>query len=569
MNIQSVNMLTQIIESGSVKQFPSTGIGDVLKAQVVGKSDSEVILRLENGNVISASTETPLDVQAGDSIELQIKDKIDGKIILETLKNSNGEILKNSNTARIVNLLNSLGITPNAKNVDVINEMMTKQMPLTRENILAVLKGITKFAELDIPKAVFMLANNIAFQEKNIEILSQYQEGKIKLGNQIKELMNAFDKIEAPKVLNEVLKKLESIDKGNMNKAVDSLIERVVKNSKAIIENSYTNIEIKPESKQNNQTSKTAQKNDNKQTEQIIIKPEQISILKKVINNKIDKLINIIQANQEENIDIEINDFKKAIINMPDDELREIIKQMPKSEKEAVLKLLETGKNILIDNKNTGIETKEIQIKDINVLKNETKSHFQKHFINPLTDNLKDDLNITENYRELMGKLDTIKESAFARTGSTDIRALIANTQNNIRFMQDLSQYNAFVQIPLNIWGKETNGQLYVLKKDKRKIDPANASIFLSLDMPNLGLTEVFVKVQGKNVECNFRMENEDLVSFLKENAHKLAQSLNTYGYKFVSVNCSLIEKKTGIIEADKNFGSDVTGKKLSIDVKV
>ncbi|MGE5473116.1 MAG: flagellar hook-length control protein FliK [Ignavibacteriales bacterium] len=599
MNIQSVNMSAQLIESTSVKQFPREGIGDVLKAQVIGKSDSEVILRLENGNVIPASTEIPLDVQVGDSIQLQITDKKDGKIILETLKNSNGEILKNSNTTQIANLLNSLGITPNAKNIDVVNEMMIKQMPLTKENIQTVLKGIAKFADLDIPKAVFMLANNIAFEEKNIEILSQYQEGKIKLGNQIKELINALEQIDDPKILNEVLKKLDNIDKGNISKAVDLLIERVVKNIKPTIENnsvfnqiktgSEQNSEVpeiiqkagnkqnnqiidipqKTDSKQSNQTTDIIQKNDNKQAERILLKPEQIEQIKKVITEKIDNLTNIIKTNQEENIDIEINEFKKAVLDMPNDELSEAIKQLPKNEKEAIFKLLGTNDDNLNTNNNSELKTREIELKDIEALKKEIKTHFEKHFINPLTDNLKEDLNITESYRELMGKLETIKDSIFAKTDASGIQTLIANTEDNINFMRDLSQYNAFVQIPLNIWGKETNGQLYVLKKEKRKIDPSNASLFLSLDMPNLGLTEVFVKVQGKNVECNFRMENEDLVSLLKENSHKLAQSLNAYGYKFISVNCSLIEKKTGIVEVDKNFENDVRDKKFSIDVKV
>jgi len=566
MNIQSINASVQILESNSIKQFPHEGIGDVLKAQVVGKSDSEVVLRLENGNVITASTEIPLDVQVGDTIQLQIKDKQDGKIMLETLKSNNGEIIKNSNTDQIRILINSMGITPNDNNISVVNEMMNKQMPLTRDNVQAVLKGITKFAELDIPKAVFMLANNIPFEEKNIKMLSQYQEGKIKLGNQIKTLVDLVDQIEDPKLLEEALQKLNKIDEGNKSKAIDSLVEKVIKSSVNTSENNFKNDNkqvIVPQIKIDENTQKTDKRN----TEPFIIKQEQISLIKKVITDKIDFLIKDLASNIQDNADVQINDIKKAVMNMSDDQVNEVLKQMPKNEKETIIRMLET---IVKKDDIFSIDKKEfINTKDIETLKKEINSHFQKHFINPLSDSLKDDLYITENYKELMGKLESIKDSISARTGTSEIQTLIGHTEENINFMRDISQYNAFVQIPLNIWGEETNGQLFVLKKDKRKIDPANASIFLSLDMPNIGLTEVFVRVQGKNVDCNFRMESENLVCFLKNNANKLVQALNSNGYKFISVNCSKIDKKTGIIEVEKNFENDNKGKKFSIDVKV
>ena len=590
MKIEALNAPVQILESNSIKQLPRDGIGDVLKAQVVGKSDAEVILRLDNGNVISASTEIPLDVKVGDTIQLEVKGKQDGKIMLETLKNDSSEIIKNSNTEQIQNLLNSLGITPNSKNVDVINEMMIRQMPLTKENVQSVLKGITKFAELDIPKAVFMLANNIPFEEKNIEILTQYQEGKIKLGNQIKSIGEMIDQIEDPKLLNEVLQKLNKIDEGKTNKAVDSLVEKVIKYAGNVIqegktikhegkalENNYKNENVQTTIPLRGSIDKNIQKIQNKEVDFPVIKQDQVATLKKVITDKIDNLISILKTNTEENVEVKINDLNKAVINITDDELKEVIKQMPKNEKETIVKLLgdiATKDKLPLFGQKSDVKSDEVislvdaESNDIVSLKEEIKSHFQKHFISTSSDSLKDDLNVTENYKELMGKLESLKENLVSRAGTNEMQTLIGRTEENINFMRDISQYNAFVQIPLNVFGQETNGQLFVLKKDKRKIDPANASLFLSLDMPSIGLTEVFVKVQSKNVDCNFRMENEDLVSFLKENAQKLVQLLNSQGYKFISVNCSLIEKKTGIVEVDKNFEND-KDKKFSIDVKV
>lgn len=566
MRIDGLNAPVQILQSNSIKQFPKEGVGDVIKAQVVGRTESEVLLRLENGNVIPASTEIPLDVQIGDTIELMIKSKQDGKIFLETLKNENGEIIKNQNTEQIKNLLSSLGFTSNPKNIEVVNEMMAKQIPLTRENVQAVMNGILKFSTLDIPKAVFMLANNIPFEEKKIEMLSQYQDGKIKLGNQIKSLMSMLDRTDDTDILKGILQRLNRIDEGYKNKVLDTLIGETIKYIQKVPERNIHNITGQPDFSKLS-ADENLPKNIINDGKSVTIKQEQIPLIKKVITDRIDILTNALKIKPDENFDSGLKEIKNSIINMNNDEFGEIIKQIPKNEKEVILKLLG---NMQKDRDIFAIKTEpDIKAADAESIKKEIKSHFQKHFINISSESLKDDLNITESYKALMGNLEAVKDSIQVKTETLGIRNLIGQTQDNINFMKDMSQYNAFVQIPLNIWGNETNGQLFVLKKDKRKIDPANASIFLSLDMPNIGLTEVFVKIQGKNVDCSFRMENQDLVSFLKENANKLIQSLNVQGYRFISVNCSLIEKKTGIIEADKGFENSDSGKKISIDVKV
>ncbi|MDL2273877.1 flagellar hook-length control protein FliK [Oscillospiraceae bacterium OttesenSCG-928-G22] len=94
--------------------------------------------------------------------------------------------------------------------------------------------------------------------------------------------------------------------------------------------------------------------------------------------------------------------------------------------------------------------------------------------------------------------------------------------------------FSEYVQLPVVINGEKSSVELYVFsdgKKKNKKIDPKNATVFLSLGTANLGRVESFIKVTDKVVECDFTLENRESAEFMKRHGKELYPLLESAGY--------------------------------------
>ena len=87
--------------------------------------------------------------------------------------------------------------------------------------------------------------------------------------------------------------------------------------------------------------------------------------------------------------------------------------------------------------------------------------------------------------------------------------------------------------------------------------------------MPNMGLTEVFINVTGKNVICNFRVQDDKIVSLIRKHASELVSALNGKGYNFVNIECGFIQKRTNLLDMNKVSIYGTTGKRQFFDVRI
>ncbi|MCL2083138.1 MAG: hypothetical protein FWH04_07885 [Oscillospiraceae bacterium] len=113
---------------------------------------------------------------------------------------------------------------------------------------------------------------------------------------------------------------------------------------------------------------------------------------------------------------------------------------------------------------------------------------------------------------------------------------------DTLRFTHQMNQCSSFLQIPLQIGQEKTMAQLYVFNdsKKKKKIDPKNATMFLSLLTIFLGRVEGFVTVIGSNVECDFSLSNEDVVRHFRKKSTGLAELLEAKGYRLARMSSSV-----------------------------
>ncbi|MBZ4646811.1 MAG: hypothetical protein JG777_2300, partial [Clostridia bacterium] len=166
---------------------------------------------------------------------------------------------------------------------------------------------------------------------------------------------------------------------------------------------------------------------------------------------------------------------------------------------------------------------------------------------------------------------ETIKTKIAGLNASekNDILDTVNDIEESIHFLHHLNKFTAFVQIPVNINDYNTTAELYVFKdtRGKKKIDPSNATIFLSLATANLGQIEAFISIINKNVECNFQMKEKETLSFIKNNITPLYSLLEGHGYKLIKVTYKEVTEKTNIMSVQQH--GKQAGKRYSFDIRV
>ncbi len=151
---------------------------------------------------------------------------------------------------------------------------------------------------------------------------------------------------------------------------------------------------------------------------------------------------------------------------------------------------------------------------------------------------------------ELLFKLSIFHE-ALERTNFENKAQLLEQTQrllNGMKAVMDISQF-VYAQIPVTLSEKNNTVEMYVFRKKNsaRKIDPANVSILLALDLPSIGHTESLIVIKGKEVSLRFEVSNEEAKAVFLRNTTELYRMLAEIGYKLVGTHVSLCKEATRI----------------------
>ena len=225
--------------------------------------------------------------------------------------------------------------------------------------------------------------------------------------------------------------------------------------------------------------------------------------------------------------------------------------------------LLNSKKEVLdIDSKN-----------DLTKVNNDTdfKKLIDNLYVNVNSKTLDKDINVKNVYKEIYQNLELIKTQIKSSDMPTKNEVLnkIDTIQNNIKFINEVNSNTSYIQIPLKMWDNTTTGELYVLKKNKKKkaIDADNATVFLSLNTQNLGQVDFLIGFKNKNINLNLRLENSKIIDFIKANYKELHERLENKGYKLVNIKYKLIDENINLLNADEYAIKEE--KNTSIDYKI
>ena len=135
-----------------------------------------------------------------------------------------------------------------------------------------------------------------------------------------------------------------------------------------------------------------------------------------------------------------------------------------------------------------------------------------------------------------------------ARQAMARAAALVSGT---LQMTEQMPAGTAVVPIPVAWQQHKTTAELFVLEDSRRKgkkIDPANATLFVSLGTQHMGRVETLVKIVGKHVECVLSSERDEAVAFLARHEADLGARLEEEGYRLVRMTAQRREKPADLL---------------------
>jgi hypothetical protein len=519
----SENVLIQ--QTGALDILSRLDTGDTLRARVVDITANELLLKLFDGTLINAGTMTPIDAKKGELLDFIVKNKVNNQLFLEIMKDGVQNAAQPNVEDEIKNKLAQLGIKPDRRNMETAAELRANGTQLNAENITKVVDAVLRFKNLGIAKAAYLVSNNIIPEEKSITSLNRFVEGRVRLSSELLDLASSLAEIQDKDVAFAILKKLNAMDYPSQKSGETSDVSTSpIHYENGKIYNSQKNWHIE---------GNVAQKSEKEHWSR---KPE-LSRNGNIGTENLDKTV--------KNVDIEGNEILQLKKKTAD--FVNYKENIEKSEKE-----LADFLNVILASQGSRSAGKGRS--ETNNVAQVIKKSFEKMFAKINEEVEGRDINVKEFYRDIYKKLEIVRKVLEETDipGKQEILNKVDNIKSDINFLNELNKHTVYFQIPLKIFDKNTNGELYILKRNngRKRIDPQNATVFLSLDTENLGQVDSLISVNKKNVSLNFRLEKNEIIDYIKENYIQLYEGLAKKGYKLVDIKYRLIDEKVNLLNA-------------------
>lgn len=463
--------------------------GQMVQGEVVSMQGNQVQLLLGNEMLLNATLESQVGINVGQLMSFQVKSNSGSLISLLPLS------VNLTTDENVMKALNEASLPVTDKTVEMVNTLMKEGMPIDKETLLNINKEMMTFPETDVETIVQMERLKIPVTGENIAQFEAYKNYNHKIADGITELQNQLDALihmggngEGTAVENpqEFLSQLlKFYGEGAEEITISEGIPKPVNDGTAASEAVETN-------------------------------PEALTEKNEILNS----------------------DEKQTFLS----ELKEI------GVSQKTITLFETGQ---INTKQLAalLQTENLSGEQLSKLFG--SKEFGKLLQNELTEQLLlkpeqiSKEKIEEYYTNLRNQTEKLLQ-ILENTGRADTPAAksLQNLNRNVDFLNQMNQMFTYVQLPLKMGEDAAHGDLYVYtnKKNLMKKD-GNVSALLHLDMPHLGMVDVYVAMQAERVSTKFYLQDESVMDFIEEHMDVLTARLEKKGYQ-ASAQVVLKEKE-------------------------
>ena len=165
--------------------------GDIIRAQVINTTGNEAVLKLSDGTKFTANTLNPQQLKAGEHMNFSVKGFSDGRLVLETVKNTVQQA-ETDPLASIRNTLSEQDIPATEENIKIAKALSERNVPISRESMAQTAAVMKANTDIDLKAASFVTATRMN-DDGNIEKLKNLLAGRLKIGNDINALVKLIN----------------------------------------------------------------------------------------------------------------------------------------------------------------------------------------------------------------------------------------------------------------------------------------------------------------------------------------------------------------------------------------
>ncbi len=517
--------------------------GETLQGEVVSVNGNEVEIKIADNAVINARLEQSMNVAVGQKMMFEVSNNQNGQIALRALfTNLAQEQLAN-------NALQAAGISANDQSLQMIASLMKEGMSIDRQSLQSVYHDIVQFPDVEQSLLVHMHKIGMETTPQNVEqfqALVNYEErvaGTIQeLINEIPaELKNMAANGEAGKVMAVTQELVALIAEHEGELALQAGENSSVLSAEGLVEDAEGDVAGKIQQQPEGVADKAPQTAmdkalaaleeamnpqnqvhtlaDGKEGNSALVQGMTVDGEEAILTGTNDKVLSGVLTKAEYTqlaTVLEQNGFSKEMVSMvrtgelPMNELFNMLKAELASKDAATAGELWNDKGF---SKLIGKELQNTWLLDPKEVENGK--------------------NVTEFYNRINNQVNSVIHSmAQSLSESSALMQNLQQFQENVDFLNQLNQFMPYVQLPLKMNGQSATGDLYVYA-DKRSLAGGKdtVSAALHLDMQHLGMVDVFVKMQDKNVSTEFCLESEETLDFIAEHMDMLSERLERRGY--------------------------------------
>jgi len=599
MRIEGQKIAATAVTGGTPDLIGRLETGDIIKAKVLQISSDEAYLRLSDGSVIKALLKERIEASAGQTIQLAVANKIDGTLLLETVKDFSRPYVNGSDMVKT--MLEALKLPRDQANIALLTEFLGLNISPDSEQIKNARELMRNFREIDVPKAAFLASKGICPEAGTVKTLVKLLDGEIKLSEILKETESAIEilkiKLSGDAVgFNANSREIIGAVAEALNKA---LIEPYLKDAKitggtAHAQNAFGQLPgHRSAGKEVTVNGKTIESANSGTVYSEVngalpgnSEGSRVSRANHSVNtgNFSENLVNYVSnpPNQEKG-EVNTSGIFASLQNDTADTVSDLMKTSGNefatgnSEKTAgfTLSTHEASLNqIVYENIATDKTTDKEGLHDpFEKLSELNEEIFIK--IRAVNPSVKQDIDTVEN--EINQKLDilrifaSIPEISKSEEGKKLIEA-VSRFNEFVRAINFLIENNVvYFQLPVSLPVHKTSAEIYIMKNrhKKKKIDPQDTVMFISLDTKNIGRVESLIIVKGKNVSIRFRTEKEKVIDMGKENIKLLYEGLKSSGYRLVNINYELLGSPTPPAGIEKLITKFINESRNKVDLRV
>lgn len=481
--------------------------GQMIQGEVIGTQGNQVQLLLGNEMMLNATLDSQIGINIGQLMSFQVKGNTGSLLSLVPLS------INLTMDESVMKALNEASLPVTDKTVEMVNTLMKEGMPIDKDTLLNVNKELMTFPDANVETIVQMARLKLPITQENIEQFEAYKNYDHKISDGIMEIQDQ---------ITELLSHPE--ETGNSTDLFRQLLHFIAGEGQEHVILKQTGTE------------------NTMQEGQVVLKEG-------TPGENTEKLQNAGAETKEILTTAETKEFAALLKGLGVGEEKISLFEKGQMDAKQVMDLLQ-NENFSAENLSKLFQSKEFhklfagELGDQLLLKPEqvTKESMDEYYTN---------------LKNQTSKLLQILEST-GRSETPAARSL-QNINQNVDFLNQLNQMFTYVQIPLKMAGDATHGELYVYtnKKNLARKD-GNVSALLHLDMPHLGMLDVYVAMQSERVSTKFYLQEESMIDFLEEHMSILTERLEKRGYQ-TSAEVVLKEKQASenvmeeMLKQDKN----------------